>query len=192
MKILGIDPGLRVTGYGVISGVGAAFDLIEAGVIRTAAKDGIAGRLKAIYRGLSGLLEDTKPEVLAIEKLFAHYKHPATAILMGHARGVICLAASEQNVPVVSFASTRVKMAVLSSGHAAKAQIQRAVQWHLRLKKAPEPADVADALAVALTFGLTQGRLGEQQPLVARPGRKRLAEALEGLEDEFQKGKAIA
>ena len=185
MRILGIDPALGATGYGVIAGSAGSFELVEAGLIKTKPKDGIAARLSAIYRGVSGLIRDTKPEILALEKLFAHYKHPTTALLMGHARGVVCLAAGESGIPVVSFASTRVKMAVVSRGHAPKEMVQRAVQMHLGLKtRARTPFDVTDAIAIALTYGLTHGRLGEYAPRV----RSKRDELLEGLEDEFEEG----
>ena len=188
MKILGIDPGLRVTGYGVITSEKFAFGLLEAGVIRTGAKDGIAQRLATIHRGVASLLRDLKPDVIVLEKLFAHYKHPATSILMGHARGVICLASHEYDVPLVSFASTRVKKAVSSHGHATKQQVQRAVQGFLGLKAAPSPVDVSDALAVALTYGLTQGRLTDISASAAPRRKVRLTEGLEELADEFETG----
>jgi crossover junction endodeoxyribonuclease RuvC len=153
LKILGIDPGLRVTGYGVIRVDGqfpSKIDLLEAGIVRTDEKDGIAGRLKKIHRCLTELVVEHKPDTIAIEKLYAHYDHPATAILMGHARGVVCLLAGEHGLPVVNIASTHVKKAVTGHGHAKKGQIQRMIQHALSLKQLPEPPDVADALAVAL------------------------------------------
>ena len=159
MRILGVDPGLRVTGYGVIStGDGSSkngeIELIEAGIIRTEAKAGIAGRLKTIHDSLAELILELEPEILVIEKLFAHYKHPATAILMGHARGVICLLSGTMKVPLTSIASTHVKKAVTGSGHASKLQIQRMVQNALKLKSVPEPPDVADALALAISYAV--------------------------------------
>ena len=92
------------------------------------------------------------PDTVVIEKLYAHYKHPATAILMGHARGVVCLLAGSKKIPLVNMASTHVKKAVTGAGHAKKMQVQRMVQHYLGLKKLPEPADVADALAVAMAY----------------------------------------
>ena len=150
MRILGVDPGLQTTGYGVIDASVASLNLVEAGVIRTAAREGIAARLRKIYRSLSDVMEELKPDILAIEKLYAHTKHPATAILMGHVRGVVCLLSGTRNLPLVNIASTRVKKAVTGRGHAGKMQIQRTVQHALKLKTLPEPADVADALAVAI------------------------------------------
>lgn len=156
MRILGVDPGLRVTGYGVIDGSGGRLELVEAGTVATNAKDGIAQRLQTIYRGIGGILEDHKPGVIVLEKLFAHYAHPASAIAIGHARAAICLASAEYEVPLVSVASTRVKKAVISNGHASKEQVQKAVQRYLGLKKTPHPADVSDALAIAISYALTR------------------------------------
>ena len=154
MRILGIDPGLQITGYGVIA-VSAGRrepELIEAGVIRTQTRDGIAARLSKVYRALSGAVKDLKPDVIVIERLYAHYKHPATAILMGHARGVVCLLSGMHGVPLASVASTHVKKSVTGHGHAGKSQIQRMVQHVLGLKEAPSPPDVADALAIAIAY----------------------------------------
>ncbi|MBI3253003.1 MAG: crossover junction endodeoxyribonuclease RuvC [Candidatus Omnitrophica bacterium] len=151
MRILGVDPGLGVTGYGVIESR-PSLRLIEAGVIRTKPAEGIARRLAKIYTALSEAITELKPDVLVIEKLYAHAKHPATAILMGHVRGVVCLLSGTRNLPLVSLPSTRVKKAVTGRGHAGKMQVQRMIQQALSLKTLPEPPDVADALAVAVTY----------------------------------------
>ena len=154
MRILGVDPGLQITGYGVISlktGRGAA-ELVEAGVIRTKADEGIAERLRKVHSALSDVIEELKPDVIAIERLYAHYKHPATAILMGHVRGVVCLLAGQHGVPLASVAATHVKKSLTGHGHAGKAQMQRMIQHALGLKELPSPPDVADALAVALAY----------------------------------------
>ena len=157
MKILGVDPGLRVTGYGVIKALPARtpmpkMDVLEAGIVRTDERSGIAERLRKIYASLTELITELRPDVIVIEKLYAHYDHPATAILMGHARGVICLLAGVHGVPLESLASTNVKKTVTGHGHAGKAQMQQMVRHLLGLRKVPEPADVADALAVAITY----------------------------------------
>ncbi len=156
VRILGVDPGLQVTGYGVIAVSASAkerkIELVEAGVIRTLRDDGIAERLKRIYEGLSEAIQELKPDILAIEKLFAHYEHPTTAILMGHARGVVCLLSGTQRVPMVNIASTHVKKALTGHGHAGKHQVGRMVQSYLGLKTAPDPPDVSDALAVAIAY----------------------------------------
>ena len=152
MRILGIDPGLERTGYGVVElagGVGAP-RLVEAGIIRTNRRDPSPQRLVEIHAGLADVIAEFRPEAVAIEELYAHYAHPRTAILMGHARGVAILAAAQAGVPVTSYGATHIKKALTGSGHAAKEQVQRAIQSHFGLKKPPQPPDVADALAVAL------------------------------------------
>lgn len=162
MKILGVDPGLQITGYGVIElGPGPAqksIKLVEAGVIRTSAASRIADRLERIYSGLLEVAKELRPDVMVIEKLYAHYQHPTTAILMGHARGVVCLLSGCEKIPIVNIAATHVKKALTGHGHAGKHQIQRMVQSYLGLKRMPEPPDVADALAIAIAhaFNLTK------------------------------------
>ena len=152
MRILGIDPGIERTGYGVVdlaAGVGTP-RLVEAGVIRTNRKDTTPERLAEIHAGVTSVLEEFKPAAMAIEELYAHYAHPRTAILMGHARGVALLAAAEAGVPLVSYSATHIKKSLVGAGHASKEQVQRAIQSIFHLKEAPQPPDVADALAVAL------------------------------------------
>ena len=131
------------------------------GVVRTPANAGIAARLQKIHEGLADAIRDLKPDVIVIEKLYAHYKHPATAILMGHARGVVCLLSGIHRIPLANIASTHVKKSVTGHGHAKKGQVQRMVQHYLGLKEAPEPPDVADALAIAISyvFSMKRGRL---------------------------------
>lgn len=152
MRFLGIDPGLERTGYGVIdvAAPGVPPRLVEAGVIRTRRDDDLADRLLEIRVGLAAVLAEFRPDAAAVEALYAHYKHPRTAILMGHARGVVFLAAAEAGVPVAGYNATKVKKSLTGSGHASKMQMQRAIQSAFGLAEPPEPADVADALAVAL------------------------------------------
>lgn len=150
MRILGIDPGLEITGYGVLE---AGPRVCEAGVIRsrdTGAAADMATRLRSLYTGVVEVIEQFRPGVVVVEQLYAHYAHPRTAILMGHARGVILLAAANHDLPVVSYNATRIKKTVTGSGRAAKDQVQRTVQRELSLSQAPDPPDVADALAAAL------------------------------------------
>lgn len=150
MKILGIDPGLGTTGYGIIED--RTFAVIEAGVIRTKAGLPIQSRLKKISESLDELIKEYRPSVLVLEKIYSHYKHPTTAILMGHARGAVCLACGLHDVKLVNYPSTRIKKAVTGNGHASKTQVQRMVQSLLKLKEPPEPVDVSDALAMALSY----------------------------------------
>ncbi|MBI4335911.1 MAG: crossover junction endodeoxyribonuclease RuvC [Candidatus Omnitrophica bacterium] len=151
MRILGIDPGLDTIGYGVIDDDREAFDLLEAGVIKTSPKQPIETRLKKIYRGVTELINRYKPKILVLEKLYSHYKHPVTVILMGHGRGVICLAAGEKNIPLVSYPAKRIKKSVTGNGNASKEQVQRMVQGVLGVGQVKVPLDVTDALAAAMT-----------------------------------------
>lgn len=157
MRILGIDPGLGITGYGLIEAGGNDIKLIEAGVIRSDAKNKIEKRLAEIYRKITALIKDTKPEAVVLEEVYSHYKHPMTSILMAHARGAICLAAENQGVALVSYPSTRIKKAITGRGRASKEQMQRTVTNFLGLKKAPEPVDITDALALAIAHANVRG-----------------------------------
>jgi crossover junction endodeoxyribonuclease RuvC len=150
MRVLGIDPGLQVTGYGLLASRGVRVRVAEAGVVRTDGGQSLAQRIRKIHGSVVGLVSDLRPDVIAVEELYSHYRHPVTAILMGHARGVVFLAAAEAGVDVVSYGATRIKKALTGHGRASKQQVQHMVQSTLRLKALPEPADVADALAVAL------------------------------------------
>lgn len=151
-RILGIDPGLTITGYGVLEVSPARPILHEAGIIRTADDNAIdmAEKVLSVYKGVVEVIAQFQPEAMAVEQLYAHYDHPRTAILMGHARGVIFLAAAQQGIPVVSYASTQVKKIVTGNGRASKEQVQHTIQRELGLATLPDPPDVADALAVAL------------------------------------------
>lgn len=150
VRILGIDPGLNITGYGVLEVVRGQLRLCEAGVVRGKTKGSIASRLVEIHAGVVDVIASLAPSTVAIEQLYAHYKHPRTAILMGHARGVICLAAAQAKLDVVNYSATQIKKILTGDGHAPKAQMQQAVQRELSLAAAPDPPDVADALAAAL------------------------------------------
>lgn len=149
-RVLGIDPGLNITGYGVIETDGLRTSLVEAGVIRSRQKNSLQARVNEIYSGVREVLDDTNPDVMVLEQLFSHYDRPRTAILMGHARGVICLAAAQHALDIVSLEPTRVKKIMTGSGRAPKSQMQSAVKTLLGLDTVPEPADVADALAIAI------------------------------------------
>ena len=161
MRILGIDPGLQRTGYGVIDadGPGAHPTLIEAGVISTNRADDLADRLVEIRSGLVAVLDEFKPDVVAVETLYSHYKHPRTAILMGHARGIVLAAPAEAGPGVERYGATKVKKSLVGNGHASKQQVQRAIQSAFHLQETPYPPDVADALAVALCHAHHAGRV---------------------------------
>lgn len=155
MRFLGIDPGLRITGYGCVEGDPAHPTLVEAGVIRLA-RDGsrttasVADRLAELDADLVEILGRLRPNMVAVESLFAHYKHPATAIAMGHARGVILLHVRRAGLGLMELKPNEIKKFLTGHGHAPKAQMQDAVQMRLRLGTRPEPPDVADAIAIAL------------------------------------------
>ena len=148
-RILGIDPGLQITGYGVVEASVSQPKVCEAGIIRSSGKS-MTSRLLFLYNGIVEVMDQFHPQVVAVEQLYAHYQHPRTAILMGHARGVILLAAGQRNLPLVSYNATRIKKTITGNGRASKEQIQRTIERELGLDKTPEPPDVADALAVAL------------------------------------------
>ena len=150
MRVLGIDPGLNTTGYGVLEFAGGQPRLIEAGVVRGKSGGPLAERVREIHDGVADVIATLKPEVLAIEELYSHYDRPTTAILMGHARGVIVLAAAQAGISVHSYAATLIKKTITGNGHAAKWQMQEAIRRELNLPAVPEPPDVADALAIAL------------------------------------------
>jgi crossover junction endodeoxyribonuclease RuvC len=148
--ILGVDPGLNITGYGVLEITATGTRIKEAGVVRGSDRGSLDGRLKEIYSGVAEVIAAFKPMSMAIEQLYSHYERPRTAILMGHARGVICLAASLAEVPLEHYASTQVKKILTGNGRAPKEQMQLAIQRELNLATTPDPPDVADALAIAL------------------------------------------
>ncbi len=152
-RVLGVDPGLNITGYGLVDFGRGEPVVVEAGAIRTEAKADMSVRISQIYADLREIIAEARPDLVAIEKLYAHYKHPRTSILMGHARGVILLAAHEAGVAIRNLAATEVKKSLTGNGHASKHQIQRAVQSLCNLSEVPEPPDVADALAIALCAG---------------------------------------
>jgi len=150
MKILGIDPGLQVCGYACMQTNADEHTLIEAGVLRTSGDLSIEARLNQIAQDMLSLLGKFNADVVAVEQLYSHYTHPRTAILMGHARGVILQKCAEVGLEVRSFSSTRIKKSITGNGRASKEQMQRTIQTILSLRELPEPSDVADAIAAAL------------------------------------------
>jgi crossover junction endodeoxyribonuclease RuvC len=150
MVVLGVDPGLQVTGYGLIDDRSGAPELIEAGVVRSTPSRPLEARLHELYHGLEAVIREFKPDIVAVEELYSHYNHPRTAVVMGHARGMIFLAAGEAGIPVRSYSATRVKKSVTGAGHASKEQIARMICRMLRRDCLDGPADVTDAVAVAL------------------------------------------
>ena len=136
VRILGIDPGLNITGYAVLERVAKepkSPRVVEAGVVRGTKGQSLVDRLLEIHRGVTDVIGTLKPAVMALEQLYSHIAHPRTSILMGHARGVICLAAAEAGIPVVHYPSTQIKRILTGNGRASKLQMQQAIQRELRL-----------------------------------------------------------
>ena len=150
MRILGIDPGLQVCGYACLEAGDSGEKLLEAGVCRTSGGLPIEAKLNQIAEDIQSLLKKFSPDTVAVEELYSHYAHPKTAILMGHARGVILQKCAEAAIEVRSFSATRIKKSITGNGRASKQQMQRAIQAILSLPDIPEPNDVADAIAAAI------------------------------------------
>lgn len=170
-RVLGIDPGLNITGYGVIEVGPGGLKLCEAGVVRGKTRDSLTARLVELHEGVADVIAALRPQEVALEQLYSHYARPRTAILMGHARGVICLAAAQAGLPVRHYSATQVKRILTGNGRAPKSQMQQAIQRELRMVTLPEPADVADALAIALCHGYLDVRRRGNGPLSAARAR---------------------
>lgn len=151
MKILGIDPGTGITGFGAIEVNGQAKKLLDAGVIRTPANSPLPERLQTIRDEVAEITKSTLPDIAAIETLF-FFRNVTTAISVAHARGVLVLALHDIGIPIVEYTPLQVKMAITGYGRASKQQIQEMVRVQLGLQEVPKPDDCADALAVALTY----------------------------------------
>lgn len=150
MRILGVDPGLEVTGYGLIDTQNGSAHLVEAGVIRSKPRQPLPERLGSVSQALQELLTQRRPDLVVVEDLYSHYKTPRPAILMGHVRGVVLSVAALKKIPVVNVLPTHVKKVVVGQGHASKLQVARMVQMRLGLEGRQVPLDVTDALAAAL------------------------------------------
>jgi len=153
MRIVGIDPGLRLTGYGCVEFTASGAAVREAGVLRFSARATLSARLLQLSHDLEALLAELEPDLLVVERVFSHVNHARTAIIMGHARGVVLLCGARRHLPLVEIAPAEVKKAVAGSGRATKEQMQAAVARQCGLPEIPEPPDVADALALALCAG---------------------------------------
>ena len=159
MRVLGIDPGLNITGYAVVEMQKQRLELVEAGIIRGTERGEMGSRLREIHAGVVEVIAAFQPAALAIEELYSHYDRPQTAILMGHARGVICLAAAQAGLPIHNYAATQIKRLLTGNGRAPKAQVQQAILREFGLREMPEPPDVADAMAIALCHHYLQHNL---------------------------------
>jgi crossover junction endodeoxyribonuclease RuvC len=169
MIVLGIDPGTAVTGYGVVKGdPSIAPRLLECGVIRTRPRDTLPRRLHEIHAGIRELIERHRPDCLAIEDVF-YARNVRTTIVLGHARGVILLAAEEARLEICEYPPAEIKKAIVGTGGATKQQVQFMVSRLLRLKTAPEPPDAADGVAAALTRVMASPlpKIGDEVALLA-------------------------
>lgn len=156
MKILGIDPGFKATGYGCVEADGRSAVLHETGTIEPKQKDLIQNRIHKIYTILGGLIDEHKPQVLILEKLYAHHKHPVTASKLGHVRGVICLLCAQKNIELVEHSVKRIRKSLTGNGNATKVQTRRVVADMLRIDEAKLTLDASDALALALGYARMQ------------------------------------
>ncbi len=153
MRIIGIDPGTGILGFGVIDVVGGRSKLVTAGVIKTPAHTPLDERLEEIFHGLNQIITETQPTVMSIEKLF-FAQNITTAISVSHARGVAMLCGRLAHLPIAEYTPLQIKQTLTGYGRADKKQIQEMVRLHLNLQVAPKPDDAADALAAAITHQL--------------------------------------
>jgi crossover junction endodeoxyribonuclease RuvC len=158
VRVLGVDPGLGITGYAVVEISGGEAQLLEAGAIRAPAERSLPERLRVISADLREVIAELAPEVVGLESLYSEYRFPRSALQMAHARGVICLAAAEAGLEVVDLAPGEVKNALIGEGRATKGQIQRSVQALYGLEELPRPPDVADAIAIATAVAFRLAR----------------------------------
>lgn len=150
MRILGIDPGTGILGFGVIEAGHGKTQLVDAGVIRTPVHEDDAVRLQTIFDELTDIIAETKPTVMSVEKLF-FARNVTTAMTVAQARGVVLLCGKQAGIEIFEYTPLQIKMAITSYGKADKKQVQEMVRVLLGLKEVPKPDDCADALAAALT-----------------------------------------
>lgn len=154
MRIIGIDPGTGILGFGIIEVVKTKPVLVDAGVIRTPVKEDDAVRLLTIYDELTDIITQTKPDMMSVEKLF-FARNVTTAMTVAQARGVVLLTAMQNKLPIHEYTPMQIKQAITGYGKADKKQMQEMVRLLLDLPEVPKPDDAADALAAALTHSQT-------------------------------------
>ena len=152
MRILGIDPGLITTGFGLVDVALGQTKVITAGTIKPNTKDPFAKRIAKVHQSIVSILDEHQPQILVLEKLYAHYNHPATACVLGHVRGVICLAAYQGNVAMQEHSVKRIRKALLGNGNASKEQVQAFIKRILEIPHSTLALDTSDALALALGY----------------------------------------
>jgi crossover junction endodeoxyribonuclease RuvC len=158
VKVLGVDPGTAVLGFGVVeSGSDQHPKLLECGILTTASRDPLPARLRVIYDGITALLGRHRPDALAVETVF-YGRNVRTAVVLSHARGVILLAAELAGVKVAEYSPALIKKTIVGRGGALKPQVGYMVAHLLRLKQSPAPADAADGVAVAMTHVMIADR----------------------------------
>lgn len=153
MRIIGIDPGTGILGFGVIDAVGGKMSLVTAGVITTPAHTPLDERLEEIFDGLTEIIAETKPDAMSIEKLF-FAQNVTTAMSVSHARGVAMLTGRKAKLPIAEYTPQQIKQSLTGYGKADKKQMQEMVRLQLNLQSIPKPDDAADALAAAITHAL--------------------------------------
>jgi crossover junction endodeoxyribonuclease RuvC len=168
MRILGIDIGLAATGYGIIDADGGSCRVVEGGVIQTEASTPLEQRLRGIHARIGEVLAEFEVDRVVVEDVYAKYRHPRTAIMMGHARGVTILAAAERGLEVASYPASLVKKALTGNGRASKDQVRRMVAQRLGMAEPPTPDHISDALALALCYANPARAQGELPEAVAR------------------------
>ncbi|MEE8111532.1 MAG: crossover junction endodeoxyribonuclease RuvC [Acidobacteriota bacterium] len=154
MRILGVDPGLRITGYGMVEADADRLRLIQAGALRTRPSESLPLRLRSIHEGLVGVIAALRPDEVAVEGLF-HARNASSALRLGHARGVILLAVGSAEIPLFEYSPREVKQAVVGTGRAEKHQVQEMVRILLRQDHCLAPTDVSDAVSVAVCHANT-------------------------------------
>jgi len=172
MIILGIDPGTRITGYGLIRLNGSALELLDFGCIRPPPTLPLQERYRIIFEGIELLIEKFSPTTIAVESQFV-LKNAQSALKLGMAKGMVLLAAARRGIEVTEYTPTKAKLAVVGNGGASKNQVQRMIASLLRLPKIPEPEDAADALALAICHAHNQGRIGCLNSSKGRSSTKR-------------------
>lgn len=161
MRILGIDPGYAILGYGVVDATGTKLAVVDYGVIETTPNERLPERLNRLFDGTCTLIERFQPEVAVFEELF-FYRNTTTALAVGAGRGVAILAGQRAGIPLYEYTPMQIKLAVTGNGHADKRAVQSMVKMLLSLKSVPKPDDAADALAAAICHGCTIGPAAEE------------------------------